>query len=289
MGSNYIPWPAENEDHINISVYNDYSPVSSHMHDFIEVVFISQGSCLHRYHNNEIMLIPGDVFVVIPNEIHSYLINSATVIYNCLFYPEALGTDWGLLKEIDGVNNLLMVEPFYRKEQQKQEILHLNPVESSYIESVLKKMIVEQNSKSSGFNLIQKANLILLISMLGRSWDNQFKESEYYFNGKRNMLADALSYIEKNFGNELKVKQLASKVYMSPDYFRKVFKETTGLLPTDYINKIRMSKASMLLADNLMPVARVAEMVGFNDVNYFSRLFKSKFGYSPSEHSKRNK
>lgn len=289
MSSNYIPWPAEKEEFIKITVYRDNSPVSPHMHDFIEIVFIAQGSCLHRYHSNEIMLIPGDVFVVIPHEIHSYLINSPTVIYNCLFYPEALGTDWSLLKEIDGVNNLLMVEPFYRIEQQKQEILHLNPAESSYFESVLKKMIVEQNNKSSGFNLVQKANLILQISMLGRSWDNQFKESEYYFKEKRNMLADALSYIEKNFGKELKVKQLASKVYMSPDYFRKVFKETTGLLPIDYINKIRMSKASMLLADNQIPVARVAEMVGINDVNYFSRLFKSKFGYSPSDYSKRNK
>ena len=124
--------------------------------------------------------------------------------------------------------------------------------------------------------------------MLGRVWEKQFKESELYFTEKRNMLTEALNYIDSNFTEELKIQQLASKVYLSPDYFRKVFKEITGLSPIDYINKIRMSKASNLLANNQIPIAKVAEMVGINDVSYFSRLFKSKFGYSPSEHRRKN-
>jgi AraC-like DNA-binding protein len=288
MDSNYMPWPAENEDLIKISVFNGSTPVNSHMHDYIEIVFFAKGSSLHQYHNNEIMLIPGDVFIVVPHETHSYEINSQTVIYNCLFYPEALGADWNQLKEISGVNNLLMVEPFYRIEQKKQEVLHLNPAESSYIEVVLKKMIDEQENKNSGFQLVQKANLILLISIMGRAWEKQFKDSEYYFNEKRNILAEALSYIEENFSAELKVRQLAPKAYMSPDYFRKVFKEITGLSPLDYINKVRISKSVMLLEESALPIARIAEMVGISDVNYFSRLFRAKLGYSPSEHRKKN-
>jgi AraC-like DNA-binding protein len=123
---------------------------------------------------------------------------------------------------------------------------------------------------------------------LGRAWESQFKESKFYFNEKRNMLVEALSYIEKNFGDELKVKQLASKVYMSPDYFRKVFKETTGLSPIDYINKVRISKSAKLLEDGGLSIARVAEMVGICDVNYFSRLFRSKLGCTPSEYRKKH-
>lgn len=289
MDGTYLLWPAEKDEFIKISVYNDNGPVSSHMHDFIEIVFIAHGSCFHKYHDTEVALIPGDVFIVLPHEEHSYMINSKTIIYNCLFYPEVLGEDWKLIKDISGVQNLLMVEPFYRIEQNRQEILHLNSPETNYFESILKKMIKEQEDKSSGYRLVQKAYLIILLSMLGRIWENQFKESEVYFNEKRNMLAETLKYIDSNFTDELRIRQLALKSYLSPDYFRKVFKEITGLTPIEYVNSIRMSKASKLLEDDRIPIARVAEMVGINDVNYFSRLFKAIFGYSPSEYRKRNK
>src|SRR5690349_4181495 len=106
MGGNYILWPAEKEEFIKVNVHNGSSPINSHMHDFIEIVFIAQGSCHHCYHKTEIMLIPGDVFVVLPHEEHSYNINSKTVIYNCLFYPEVLGEDWNILKESMGIQNL---------------------------------------------------------------------------------------------------------------------------------------------------------------------------------------
>lgn len=289
MENNYVPWPAEKEEFIKISVYTGNSPVDAHMHDFIEIVFIAHGSCLHNYHSAEIMLIPGDVFIVLPHEEHSYIIDSKTVIYNCLFYPEVLGEDWTLLKDISGVQNLLMVKPFYRVEQGKQEVLHLNPMETDYFESILKKMIEELNNKNSGYRLLEKANLIILLSMLGRTWEGQFKESELCFSEKRNMLAETLNYIDENFTDKLKIRQLASKAYLSPDYFRKVFKKNTGLTPIEYVNNIKMAKALKLLEDTRISIARVAEMVGINDVNYFSRLFRVKFGYSPSEYRSRNK
>lgn len=289
MDGNYFCWPADKEEYIKVSVYNNHSPVSSHMHDFIEIVFFAHGSGLHKYHKTEARLIPGDVFIVLPHEEHSYRIDSKTIIYNCLFYPEVLGDDWKSIKDIIGVQNLLMVEPFYRTEQNRQEILHLNLSEKDYMESVLKKMIREQEDKNSGYRLVLKSYLVILISMLGRIWESQFREDEDFFNEKRNMLADTLRYIDQNFADGLEVRQLASKSYLSPDYFRKVFKEVTGLPPIEYINNMRMSRASKLLEDERIPVARVSEMVGVSDVNYFSRLFKTVFGMSPSEYRKKNK
>ena len=169
MSENYIPWPAEKEEFIKITVHNGNSPISPHMHDFIEIVFIAHGSCHHSYHKTEMLLIPGDVFVVLPHEEHSYSMDSKTIIYNCLFYPEIFGDDWNNLKEIKGIQNVLMVEPFYRIEQGNQEILHLSPVETSYIESILKKMVEEQVNEGSGYRLVQKASLMITSFHAGKS------------------------------------------------------------------------------------------------------------------------
>jgi AraC-like DNA-binding protein len=288
MDNNYISWPAKAEDLIEVAQYIGDTPVSLHRHDFIEIVFMAYGSCRHQYHGTELTLIPGDVFIVIPHEEHSYLITSKTVIYNCLFYPEALGEDWKHLKEMGGLYDFLMVEPFYRSELNHQEILHLQPAEVLTIEVLLKQMIAEKQNRQTGFQLALKANLIMLLALLGRSWEKQFSGQPRFFDGKREMLAEALHYIEQNLNRDLKVGELAARVYLSPDYFRKIFRDITGLTPIDYINKIRIAKAIRILDAGKYTISEVAEMVGVNDLNYFSRLFHSIAGCSPSQYLKKH-
>lgn len=287
LADGYMKWPNTTGDLIKVMCWADYRPVETHKHDFIEIAFIAYGSCTHTYHDTKVKLIPGDVFVITPHEEHSYEIKSKVVIYNCLFYPEALGEDWDKLRCVKSIFDLLIVEPFYRLESEKQEILHLEVAETATIETLLKKMLEEQENKQNDFGLLQKSNLIALLCLLGRVWEKQFSGSKILFGGKRDLLAEAIQFIENNAGNELKVEEIAAKAYLSPNYFRKVFKEVTGLSPVEYINRIRITKACKLLSDHSITVSQVSEMVGINDLNYFSRLFKSIAGCTPSEYKKK--
>jgi AraC family L-rhamnose operon regulatory protein RhaS len=284
----YIKWPAAGNDLIKVMCWSGAESIVTHKHEFIEIAFVTYGSCNHTYHGSIARLIPGDVFIITPHEEHSYTINSKTVIYNCLFYPEALGEDWDRLREIKSVYDLLIVQPIYHFGPQQQEILHLEPAETAYLKSLLKKMLKEQDNKYAGFELMRKSYLSNLLCTLGRAWEKQLSESKIPNNSKRDMLAEALHFIESNMLSELKVEDIAERVYLSPSYFRKVFKEVTGMNPIEYINKIRISKACMLLADRDMTVSQVAETVGIFDSNYFSRLFKNIVGCSPSKFKRKS-
>jgi AraC family L-rhamnose operon regulatory protein RhaS len=284
----YMEWPNAANNFIRVMRWSDDKPVETHKHEFIEIAFIAYGSCVHTYHSTEVMLIPGDVFVITPHEEHAYGINAKTVIYNCLFYPEALGEDWNKLQSIKSIFDLLMVEPFYRMESGRQEILHLEPSEAAAVESLLKKMLEEQEKKFCDFELMQKSNLISLLCLLGRVWEKQFSENKILYGGKRDLLAEALRFIENNADSELKVEEIAARAYLSPNYFRKVFKDAIGMTPIEYINKIRISKACKLLRDGNTTISQVAEIVGMNDLNYFSRLFKSVTGCTPSEFKRKS-
>lgn len=286
MSSDYLPWPSEQEDLIKISVYTGCSPVDSHRHDFVEIVFIMQGSCVHSHRDTDTNLIPGDVFIVEPHEEHAYRISSQTIIYNCLFYPEALGDDWKSLKNLSGIYDFMVVEPFYRHESHQQDILHLPPDELSDIKHILNRMISEQELRQRGSTLVQKANLLMLLAIIGRAWESQFQSKSESYVVKRQMLAEAIKYIEQNLSSSLKIDEIAAMVYLSPDYFRRLFRETTGLSPIEYINKLRISKAAKLLSAQKLTVSEAAELVGIYDVNYFSRLFRSIMGYSPSKAKK---
>ena len=284
---NYLQWPASADDRIKVMCWVGDEPVQTHKHDFIEIAFFSSGTCIHTYQGLDVRLIPGDILVIAPHEEHSYDITNRTVLYNCLFYPDALGEDWDRLKKVKGIYDLLVVEPFFRPESGIHEMLHLPSVEAGILKSVLNRMLTEQENRIDGFELMQKASLIQFLCLLGREWETQFCEKSYLYYNKRNMLAAAIEYIEQNINDELRIESLASQAYLSPNHFRRLFKEITGLAPIDYINNLRISKARKLLEEGRMSISEVGISVGIGDQNYFSRVFRSKTGLSPSDYKKK--
>lgn len=72
------------------------------------------------------------------------------------------------------------------------------------------------------------------------------------------------------------------------DYLRKLFKKEMGVTPLEYMTKLRMKKAETMLAamSNDYSVAEIAELCGYDDALYFSRVFKKSFGCSPSAFAK---
>lgn len=285
----YLEWPAEENDRIKVLKWIGDNEVPVHKHDFIEIFFLAQGTCNHFYHNEKIKLIPGDVFIITPHEDHSFEISARTIIYNCLFYPEALGEDWLLLKQLSAIYEMLVVEPFYRTEAGTEQILHLDPEENEEIKYILTEMLTEQEKRLEGFELIQKSNLIKFLCVLGRLWKKQFINGMTLFKSRRNILAEAIEYVEQNMKEDIRIEKLASKVYMSPNHFRKLFKETTGIAPIEYINSLRISKARKLLESNRFTVTEVGEAVGVSDLNYFSKIFKANTGITPSEYRRKFK
>lgn len=282
MSGDYYLWNNGYEELIQIMKWQDKKPVEKHKHEFIEIVFIARGSCKHKYRDSIVTLIPGDTFVIVPNEEHEYTIDKDMTIYNILFYPEFLGSDWNSLCEIGGIYDLLFVEPFYRSEAAKQEILHLEPEVSGKLEKMLDEMREEKNAMKIGSKLNLKAGLIKILVLLAREWESSTGIQARIMEGKRNLLVSAINFIEQNMKEALTVGQIASKAYMSPQHFRKIFKNSTGVTPMEYINKLRISTAQKLLIESDFSISKIAEEIGIIDINYFSRLFKREVGCSPS-------
>nr|WP_239541446.1 AraC family transcriptional regulator [Pullulanibacillus pueri] len=255
------------------------SSVSDHKHDFVEIAFILKGSCIHTYQDSNVRLIPGDVFTITPHQNHAYTIDSPMVIYNCMFYPQALGEDWLRLQTISSLHDMFVAERF----SHMQEILHLAPSQINDILVILDRMHKESKQLNPDFGLIQKSNLTLLLCTLGRARDWQEQEENTIYNRKRELVALALEYMEQHLQGDLSVDEIASHIYLSPGHFRKVFKETMGLSPINYINKLRISNACQLLKED-RSISEIAERVGIQDHTYFSRLFKKLVGQTPSDY-----
>jgi transcriptional regulator GlxA family with amidase domain len=93
----------------------------------------------------------------------------------------------------------------------------------------------------------------------------------------------AQQWIETNFSHHFLLDEVAEKVGMQMRNFRRNFKAKTGDTPMQYLHRVRLANASHLLSTSNLTVEQIAYRVGYNDANYFSRLFKRKLGFTPSD------
>ena len=86
---------------------------------------------------------------------------------------------------------------------------------------------------------------------------------------------------------DLSIKLLAEKVGLTPAYLSGLFKKMTGETVGQYLVNVRVKHAQYLMQDPQKKFYEVAELVGYEDANYFAKIFKKKTGYTPSEYKEK--
>ncbi len=92
-----------------------------------------------------------------------------------------------------------------------------------------------------------------------------------------------IHYIQKNSNRNISRKTLAKEFSLSPEYINAIFKNDTGLSPTNFIHRVKINKAYNLLNQEDLSVKEVADKLGFYDQFYFSKIFKRIMGFPPSK------
>ncbi|MCR5045397.1 MAG: response regulator [Treponema sp.] len=129
---------------------------------------------------------------------------------------------------------------------------------------------------------------------------NEREELEKYFLGRSTECAKAASaakdseenpivqkarqYIDGHLKDLPSLEGLADILGVSPFYLSKLFKEETGETYINYVTTARLEKARRLLSDGALIIKEISADIGYNDQNYFSKLFRQKYGETPSEY-----
>lgn len=113
----------------------------------------------------------------------------------------------------------------------------------------------------------------------------QIKKLPYASPNARNLSSKAAMYIAEHCTEEeFKICQVVKELSCSDAHLRRIFKRDFGMSPTAYATNIKLEKAKSLLCNTDYGITQIADIVGFNDIYYFSRMFKQFCGCTPTEY-----
>lgn len=174
----------------------------------------------------------------------------------------------------------MIVIHFYCHGNNEDEIQIFNPENSSKFAGYFFDMLKEWDESAPGYK--HRCHSIFY-KMLG--------EMELYHTAnptskKEDTIKNSIAYMNANFDKaEITISEIAEKSYISEVYFRKLYKEIFSISPAKAILQMRIEKAKKLLTTGYFSIKDVATKSGFDNVKYFSTVFKKEVGCSPSEYS----
>lgn len=145
---------------------------------------------------------------------------------------------------------------------------------------LFKKLYKTWSNKNPGFDIGALGNFYTIYSAI-----ISHHSTSYLSRKQRALLEEAQKLLMENYANpKFSLKEFLKKSDISEVHFRKIFKAVYGMPPNQYLISLRLNQAKKLLENDVAPINKIAEMLGFASNCYFSRIFKDKTGFSPNEY-----
>lgn len=234
-----------------------------HYHRDMELLFIDEGETTMQVAGREFSASKGSLIIVNPYEVHSGEAHGGKYAHRCICFDlEQLGLPnttqmlSGEVGYINLINDTRLILPYF----------------SSCFETI--------KNRFDGWEMRAKGNLLMMFSTLTDRVALSTSTKEQDFSKA------VLDFIEQHFLENITSKEIADFFSYDHSYFCRKFKALFSQNFSNFLNGYRVSKAKEMLKEQ--SVTTTATDCGFQNISYFSRVFKAVTGQTPSEFKKRN-
>jgi len=262
--------PLANHGELSVLFSGEGKPLPLHqmgpaVHDYylIHTVFAGEGVFTIRGRTYRCSV--GDTFVIFPGELFSYVADTEQPWHYAwvAFVGRSVGTTLAALG-ITPENAVV-------------------PGESGGMRHLYRRL--RSSFQQSGYPVLADMEaggwLRLLLGRLGQANRQRLTEKPAAESEIERQIGRAIRYLELQYTQPVSIEALAQSLGYHRTYLCKMFKQSTGVAPMQYLFKIRMERAKQLLGTS-MTIDQVASSVGFNDALYFSKQFRKWCGMAPS-------
>ena len=164
----------------------------------------------------------------------------------------------------------------------------LGSLKSQYLKGQKSELAIteEQEKKQPQFSVLSSENDINLLKEFTQKLVFEYTTAFSAIQTKNNnpSIQKVCDYIDEHLQEDISLEQMASYINVSSFYLSKLFKEEKGNTFVNFVADKRLEKAQQLLQETNLSIKEITAAIGYNDQNYFSRVFKNKNGLSPKEY-----
>jgi AraC family L-rhamnose operon transcriptional activator RhaR/AraC family L-rhamnose operon regulatory protein RhaS len=268
---------------IQFEFRNPQSPFPLHIHDFHEIALIYSGKAVHLTVNGDADVQSGDIISIKPGQAHGYKNIHNLVLMNILMRPSFFEEDrfgivtlpaWEALFEQDAGKDIEKTAVTHFRLQYGPFLRAKNLIESAH---------AELTGRPDGYRAVVTSLMQEFIVLLIRN----YRDSGCGHPAFASDVGTLVNYIKDNYHSSLNMKDLTCISGMSASRILRIFKRHFGCAPFQYINRLRLQAAEDALIQTDKPITGIALDLGFNDSNYFTRLFRKHLELSPHEYRNR--
>lgn len=241
-----------------------------HWHREIEFVYIKRGSLRLHLNALEYYLKQGDIAVINCGDLHR------GAPENCAY--ECVVCDLNMLRRSADIPTGLVMPII----SGQKKVTVLFPACQSAVYSNILSLFSAMRQKSDFYELEVVSRLFSALCELYRADAVKQHRSDRQENHIKH-ITEILDWIENNITEPVTLQKLSAMAALNEKYFCRIFKETTGKTPVDYINQFRINTACQLMLHENLSITEAAINCGFSDMSYFSKVFKKYKTVSPRQ------
>lgn len=254
-----------------------------HRHQFVEVVYILSGEAVHTVGNREYTVKSGDVVVIncgVPHKFTASTTGELFVAYDLMFGLPFIDPNAPDDATFESLKDSYLFGPLFPAEETPD--IHISGKRYGSYGDLFTRIYHALKGKERGYLELSRAYVIELIVKILRDLGRN-SAKELTSENKKAVFA-AISYMERRYNTPLDLEDIAAQVFLSPEYFRKLFKKMTGESVRTYLHKLRIDEACRLLTVTDLSIQDISLAVGYQDMKAFYQAFKQTTGKTPKEY-----
>ncbi len=259
-----------------------------HSHDYTQIWYVTKGECEHRVENQVYRLTIGDTFLLLPEIEHQTLLGAESSAICCEFSLEAVLGSSATQDNMNNALNLMSLSVFFQDSKEQRPRFLFRPETSRRVEQTMRSLLQEYEREQPYYEEMLRTGIQELLLLFMR----EFSLSSNYWHSQRDLIylkykeqvAPAIRYIDENCASPLTLDEVCRISALSKTYFCYLFKLITKQTFVEYLTAQRIRASMDLLENRAASIAEISEQLGFNNVAYFSKIFKKLTGSSPSSY-----
>lgn len=248
---------------------------------FARLYYVTEGTAQIEMPSGVYTLTPHHLYFIPAYTKHSYICDSAFSHYYIHIYEDlqnetSILEEWDYPVEVNAcstdlelMKRLCFINPFMKLPQS-------NPDAYDNHQTLISN--IQLNKRRPFYDKVESRGILYVL--MSRFLKYATPKTEV----KDDRIQISLTYIRKNIYSHFDIDYLAKKACMSKDHFIRLFKRETGETPNIYIINRKMEIAELMLVTTVQPVKSIADMLGYEDYSYFTRMFKKVAGVTPQQY-----